>query len=260
MKQLGDIKAFQELHLDTMIKLSFDMDDAEEIAELVGSPDPELSIEEQMMADRILQESFRRIDENKKSERRTKNWVKTKQIVPKIIQAAACLVLIIGIALPIAFATSAEFRARVMKLVIEFNDAAGEAHFSFQEDPASSFYVPEGWKGNHFPSQIPKGYVLHDFDPFFTEAEYRSENGGRFYYSEYDEYTQGLTGTENADVFTTMINGREAYVIDGIALNGVTHTITISWSNDTNWFVINTYDIELDEAISIANSVKRIVK
>lgn len=259
MNRLSDIKDFQEQHLDTMIKLSFDMDDAEEIAELVGTSDPELSLEERMMAEKILHESFVRIDERTKKRKREMRWVKTKKSIPKIIQFAACLVLIAGIALPIAFATSAEFRARVMKLMIEYNDEKGEAYFSFTEDESLSFNVPEGWVGNHFPSEIPEGYILQEFDPNFTKVEYKHEEGGRFYFIELDETTRGVTGTENADMFTADINGCEAHVLDGIGLNGKTHVITITWANDTNWFVMNTYNMTLDEALKIARSVRRIV-
>lgn len=258
MNRLSDIKDFQEQHLDTMIKLSFDMDDAEEVFELVGSSDPELTLDEQKMTDRILQESFRKIDENIKREKYAMRWVKAKKFMPKIIQAAACLVLILSIALPIAFATSAELRARVMRFIIQFNEEEGEAYILFEEDPSASFSVPEGWQGNHFPSYIPKGFSIHNYDSFFTMIEYRNDNDSQLYYCEYDEYTQGLTGTDNTETSVIELNGEEAYVIEGTAMDGITHTVTIVWSNDTNWFLINAFNIPREEAIKVAESVKRI--
>lgn len=49
-----------------------------------------------------------------------------------------------------------------------------------------------------------------------------------------------------------------AQVIDGYD-DGM-HTVTITWANDTNWFVVATNDVDTDEALAVAYSVREIVK
>ena len=129
MSQQSDRRTLQDRHLDMMIQLAFMRDEEEEIQKLLETPDPTLSPEEEEEAKRIFQVA---IDKSEKKERRKKIIQfssAAKKAVPKFIQVAASIILIVGIATPIALANSAYFRSRVMMLLAEIDNEEGEAHF-----------------------------------------------------------------------------------------------------------------------------------
>ena len=165
-----------------------------------------------------------------------------------------------AIATPVALASSASFRAKVMQLLMEMDSEKGEAYFNFVEDKNTEFWVPEGWQGSHYPSYIPDGYQIYEFDPFFTSIEYRDDHNNQMYFIEHDEDSDMLAGTDNSSVSSITINGHPGYIIDGITSDGITHTITVVWQNDTTWFSITGFGLSEKEAITVATSVKEIIQ
>lgn len=258
MKQIGT--EYQEQHLDTMIKLAFDLDDADEIQRILDEEDLPLAPEEQAFADEILEAALLKAENQNKRKKRQRYANKVRRAIPRMIEIAACFVLIAAIATPIALARSAAFRAKVMQLLIQMDTEKGEAYFRFEQNPEAFFWVPEGWTGDHYPSYIPEGCQIYAFDPLFTTVEYRDAKGGQFIYSEYDENAELMTGIENASISSIEINGHTGYAIEGIAQDGETHTVTVTWSNDTHWFSITSFGISSEQVIQIASSVRAIIK
>ena len=174
----------------------------------------------------------------------------------------SCVILLLAMAAPIALANSATFRSKVLQLIMELDEEKGEAYFSLVQDEDASFDVPEGWRGNYFPSYIPDGFTIYDWDPDFGAAfiEYRNGSANQLFFSEYSNGAGVVTGTDNAEMKEIDINGNPAYLIDGIASDGKTHTVNIFWQNETNWFGVVTYGLSTDEALRVARSVRRIVK
>ena len=260
MKRNIDITEMQEQHLDMMIKLAFDMEDAEEVQRILDEPDPELSAEEEAFANAIFAKALESSEQQSKRERRRRYAANVRRILPRLVEAAACLILVAAIATPVALASSATFRSRIMQLLMEMDSEKGEAYFSFVEDEAKAFWIPEGWQGAYYPSYIPKGYEIYDFNPFFTMIEYRNAEGNQLYFDEYDQNTDLLAGTENSTVSAITINGHSGYMIEGIAIDGITHAVTIVWQNDSKWFSVTGFGISSSEAITVATSVKKIIK
>lgn len=262
MKYSEDIARLQEAHLDAMIKLAFDLDDAETTRRLLESPDPDLTPDEERLADEILTLALSRAEKEQKRSRQHDFARTARKVLPFVINTAACIILLLAMATPIALANSATFRSKVLQLIMELDEEKGEAYFSLVQDEDASFDVPEGWRGNYFPSYIPDGFTIYDWDPDFAAAfiEYRNESANQLFFSEYSNGAGVVTGTDNAEMKEIDINGNPAYLIDGIASDGKTHTVNIFWQNETNWFGVVTYGLSTDEALQVARSVRRIVK
>lgn len=260
MKQNIDMTEMQEQHLDMMIKLAFDMEDAEEVQRILDEPDPELSAEDEAFTNAIFAKALDVSEQQSKKERHQRYAANVRRVFPRLVEVAACLILVAAIATPVALASSSAFRAKVMQLLMEMDNEKGEAYFNFVEDENTEFWVPEGWQGTHYPSYIPDGYQIYEFDPFFTSIEYRNAESHQLYFDECDEDTTMMAGTENSTVSSLTINGHHGYLIDGIAIDGVTHAVTLVWQNDTKWFSITGFGMSTNEVITVATSVKEIIR
>ena len=254
MKEHVDISALQERHLDLMIRLSFDMDDADEVQRLLDSSDPVLTPEEQAMAQEIFATAQSKAKQHSRIEKRKKARQTAGRIAMRVIEAAACLILIAMIAVPVAMAASPTFRARVMKLLIEMNPDTQEVQYTFVEDPDASFFVPELWMGDYYPSYIPEGFALQNYDPSFPQVEYHYGTV-IFYFSEDTAATNLLVTHEGEVGYGEDINGCPALVFEGGS--GPYAYCHILWSNDDRWFSLSTYTLEREEAFRIARSVRR---
>ena len=262
MKYTDDIARLQDAHLDAMLKLAFDLDDAETTRRLLESPDPELTPDEERLANEILALALIRAEKEQKRSRQHDFARTARKMLPWIINTAACIILLLAMAAPIALANSATFRSKVMQLIMELDEEKGEAYFSLVQDQTASFYVPERWPGNYFPSYIPDGFTIYDYDPDFPipGIEYRNAAKNQLYFEELDEDTTMMAGTEKSTISYVDINGAHGVLISGITSDGITLANTITWQNDANWFCVTTFGMSTDEALQVARSVRRIVK
>ncbi len=260
MKQNIDITEMQEQHLDTMIKLAFEMDDAENVQRLLEEPDPVLSQEEERFADDILARVFADAERQEKKKKEQRFFSAARAAFPRIVQIAASLIIVLALATPIALAASAEFRAKVMKLLIQIDADRGEARFQFIENPSEEFTVPEGWPGEYFPSYIPVGFEVTHVVETFTLIEYQAGDQQKISFSESTTEVSSSAGTDNAIISEIDINGTIGYVIDGYSRNGAVHAVTITWAIDDRWFSLVAKNVETNEVIRIAESVKKIIK
>lgn len=259
MKITYDTSQLREEHLDAMIKLAFDLEDIEAADQLLSTADPALTAEEARLAEEAYLLACARVDkENKPHALLTA----ARKVLPWAVHIAACIILLLAIAAPVAMANSATFRAKVMQLIMELDEEKGEAHFSFVADESAAFDVPEGWCGNYFPSYIPDGFTIYDYDPTFPMPfiEYRDAAENQLFFNEYNENTDMMAGTEECTISPVRINGNPGTMIEGPSADGVTLSVTITWQNDINWFCITTFGLPTEEAIRIAESVRRIVK
>lgn len=262
MKQTYDISHLQDEHLDMMIQLAYELEDNDAVQHALSTPDPDLTPDEARLADEALLQAFARVKEQQNHPRLHKAAAIARKALPWVINTAACIILLLAMAAPVALANSATFRAKVMQLIMELDEEKGEAYFTFVAEEGTEFIVPEGWRGNYFPSYIPEGFTIHDFNPTFPAPfiEYRNAANNQLYFDECDEDSTMLAGTENSTIKNVSINGSTAVLIEGPGADGVTWAVTITWQNDTNWFCVTTFGLPTDEALRVARSVKRIVK
>lgn len=253
-----DKNQLQEAHLDAMIRLAFDLEDIEHAEPLADSADPALTQEQSRLAEEAYLLALSRTAKQNKPHALLTT---ARKVIPWVMNIAACIIILLAIAAPVALANSSTFRAKVMQLLVEFDNEKGEAYFSFVADDSASFDVPERWPGNYYPSYIPDGFTTYDYDPDFGSfIELRNEANNQLYFDELDENWDMMAGTENSTISSVDINGATGVLIEGYTYDGVTWAVTITWQNDTNWFSIVTFGLPTDEALQVARSVKRIVK
>lgn len=251
------LEILQDEHLDMMLHLVFLQEEDEEIEALLNTPVPELTEEQEALTERAFQKAIAYSEKQRKAAAHKRRMNVARSMVARGIEAAACFVVIVGIALPVAFATSQTFRSRVMRLLISYDQSKQEANVSFVETPSLSFDVPEAWRGIYYPSYIPEGFSVESCSSLLPKVSYESVDGGQMDFYELDEAAESTLGTEGGEVFAAMIGTHEGHVIESNA-DGL-HIVDLVWAVEDRWFHLSALNIELDEVIRIAESVRRIV-
>lgn len=257
-----DFTELQERHLDMMIRLAFDQEDMEAVQRILDESEPELTPEEQQSADRILSLAREKLAKQEAAEKKSRHKGRAGRTVMRVLEVAACLIVALAIAAPIAFANSATFRSKVTKMMINIDQEEGAAYFVFTEDPDAEFFVPEGWKGEYFPSYMPEGLTETWRDPEGTAIQYDEGNGSWRGVSFAEMYSGATTvhGTDNGTVRTVDVQGHAATLYEGMSPIEGFSVVHLTWANDTAMFAVSAYDTSVEEVLRIARSVKKIIK
>lgn len=250
----------QDEHMDVLIRLAFKYEDAL-VAQQIADEEIEkpLTEEEKQFADRVLHTAWGKIDQEKVKQRRSRQHTNATFFFQRLIPIAACIVLLTNIAIPVAIASSAFLRSKVLELLISIDEEQKSARFLFSEDEAQSFVVPVEWEGTYFPAYIPDGYTVAAYDSWesvYYEIEYSNSADGLIRFHEYGSESGGSSGVEGATVSYVTINDRTAFVIQAQESS----YIEINWNTDDRWLRLQTTGIDYEEAIQIAESVKIIIK
>lgn len=253
MKITYDTAQLRQEHLDAMIKLAFDLEDIEAADQLLSTDDPALTAEEARLAEEAYLLACARVDKQNKPH---PLLTAARKVLPWAIHIAACIILLLAIAAPVALANSATFRAKVMQLLVELDNEKGEAHFRLIQDEEVSFHVPEGWEGHFFPTYIPEGYTIFEYpNEFFpTNIGYSNKDDNRIYFDEHTETSTKVAGTEGGTIEYVDINGSVGCMIYN------SRVVDLTWEKDGKLLCLYTYGLSTDEALQVARSVKRIVK
>lgn len=238
----------QNQHLDTMIKLAFEYEDALE-AQDNSENDEDMPIIDTARKEAVWNKALEKIAEMEAEEKKKSRIVRFRRSIPRIIEVAACLILVMGIAAPFAIANVEAIRVKVMELLIDIQEDHTE--LSFVENENEEFYVPAEWQGNYYPSYIPDGFYLTEQGKLNCYVKYENEQGARINFSEYSADDSVSINSENAELSYTTINGVDAFVIERES------SVIITWNSDDKFFVL-TANTTKEEALEIANGVKRI--
>ena len=261
--------AIQDQHLDLLIRLAFEQINEEEINELIQSDDPPLSAEESKRMEQCYQKAIylsKRFQQQEKHDAHRKNAI---GVFKTISIGFAAMIIIALIAFPVAFSVSSEFRTSVMRLFVEFDETAHEAHFSLQTDSVyipkeinsdATVEIPFGWKGEYYPYYIPDDMsVTYISKQDGTDIEFEGEGARKIAFSEYDSTVSLTAGTEGAIISQiTLSDGATATIIEA-DLQEI-HVVSLTWTGAEKWFDLATYNLSREEAIQIAESVKRIIE
>ena len=93
-------KEIQDEHLDMLIRLAFKMEEEEEIQSLLSEEARELSAEDMTHKSLAYALFLEKLDAQQKKEKRKQKIQLCKNRIPKLIEIAACLILILGISAP----------------------------------------------------------------------------------------------------------------------------------------------------------------
>lgn len=242
-------KEIQDEHLDMLIRLAFKMEEEEEIQSLLSEQTRELSAEDmthKSLAYALFLEKLEAQQKKEKRKRRIQLW---KGRVPKLIEIAACLILILGVSTSIAVAHVECIRVMVMELLIEMQD--DHASLRLIESEKASAEVPPEWKGEYFPTYIPEGYEVYRIHDTVAKIDYINSAGKWICFNEYTSAGELCADIEEADVTYIDIQGSEAMIVEK------PDATTISWQLGNRYFYLSC-ETGKDMAVQIARSVCQI--
>ena len=219
----------QDQHLDTMIKLAFEYEDALEAQEN-SENNEDMPIIDTARKEAVWNKALEKIAEMEAEEKKKSRIVQLRRSIPRVIEVAACLILVMGIAAPFAIANVEAIRVKVMELLIDIQDDHTELHYVENED--EEFYVPVGWTGIYYPSYIPDGFTMTDMNELFCDVTFADEEGNRICFSEYQQGELIDINSENAELTYPVINGADVLLIER------TDIVIATWATEDRFFVV----------------------
>ena len=242
--------SIQDDHLDALIRLAYKHADALETQEILEKDVHALTPAEEELCRRAYARFQQKTDAQERKARKQTSIGRWRKRASRLVGVAACLVLLLGVATPIAIAKVEFIRVQVLKLLINVQEKYTE--FSLVEDREASFDVPAEWQGEYYPSYIPEGYTIDYIVPLFNEIIFVNAIEEKIMFYEYEMTEELNIDTENADISYNTVNGDVALVV-------VKDWISIIWSNGDKYFVIKT-NLTMNETLKITNSLQRVAK
>ena len=239
----------QDEYLDSLIRLAYKNAEALEAQRLMEEDDNASDPVPPDDKEAVFQMFLDKMEQLEGGGQRKARVIPWKKALPRLVNIAACIVVILGIAAPFAIAYVEPIRIRVMQLLIDIKDDHTELIFT--EDTDAEFYVPEGYMGRYYPTYIPEGFELTDVSVLFYDTTYQNKAGAKIYYSECTEDDEIDINTEGAILSHATVNGADAFVAEQETY------VIITWALEDRYFVIIA-DTSLDEALKMARSVRRI--
>lgn len=248
------LHGLEDEYMDDLIRLAVKrerMQEAEDILRLSREP---VSPEEESRLDRIWSQALTRMDEIESRKKKAGRVRTMRSAIINFSRIAACLAVLIVIGAGFAVATNSTFRSAVYRLFITEDAANNVVYMNFKPDMNASFDVPEGWTGLYYPSGITPEFevTFTNDDPARIELEAADGRG-----IEFQDLSPDSVGAFNKDSdFEITIYGRKAWISEKITDDYVKYVI--SWGTDDRWLTLTTYDMTREEAIALAESVRRI--
>ena len=177
-----------------------------------------------------------------------------KHTLPRIGQIAAVIIAVISVSCGVGFATSKTIRVTIMRLLLNAQKQFTEV--KLVEDEAASFDVPAEWRGECYPSCLPDNLEVAQVNSTFEDniVDYRDIHTGNIAltFIESGASTESNIDTENAQVSTRIINGYQCHIVKKDA------SVSVFWTDGMRFYLLVCEGINEDEAISIAEGVRRI--
>ena len=221
-----------------------------------------LTADEEKLADAAFARAMAKIDRKAKQQKRRT----VLHMLDRVVRVAACLIVAVGIAFPIALANSEAFREQILQLVLSINPETGMAHVGMEpakdEQTANvpRMDVPDGWEGLFFPTFLPDSLPLVRCettrgDQVHSEAYYADETRS-LRFEEQDNLDGWNVRAADARVLTIYLHSVPGYLIDRQTED--THEVSIIWAEGKRMLRVTSIGLPADEAVLVAQSVKKI--
>ena len=221
-----------------------------------------LTADEEKLADAAFARAMAKIDRKAKQQKRRT----VLHMLDRVVRVAACLIVAVGIAFPIALANSEAFREQILQLVLSINPETGMAHVGMKpakEERTANvprMDVPDGWEGLFFPTFLPDSLPLVRCettrgDQVHSEAYYADETRS-LRFEEQDNLDGWNVRAADARVLTIYLHSVPGYLIDRQTED--THEVSIIWSEGRRMLRVTSIGLPADEAVLVAQSVKKI--
>lgn len=177
---------------------------------------------------------------------RKRRWKEAaKRDIPRVLKAAAALVLALNMGLTVAFAVSDTVRAQVVEFMLTVRDEYTEVGFVPTGEEVD---VPEEWTFNYYPTYIPEGYELADVavGTGIGGVVYVGKNNHCLSIDISDFYSEGNVDTEGSTIYSAIIHGNEAMIAEKEG------EVTIVW-HEGEWI----FTVMLTEEDSPADQIRK---
>ncbi len=251
-----NLAELQDEYLDTLLRLAYKHEAALESQAAMPADDTPLSPEEEASLQRTLAAARARLDAEKRRQRREQWRAGFRHALPKVVHAAACVILLLVIATPIAVANVASIRSQVMRLLISIDQVRGVADIQLV-DSVEHFDVPAGWAGEYYPSYIPEGMRLSKVDSYegLCSVDYTNDVGQILRFRESTADTAAAIGIEYSVISYETLNGQNIWISESDEF-GVIHLV---WSCDEYCLYLRSDGLSKEETLRVAESVKKII-
>ena len=221
-----------------------------------------LTADEEKLADAAFARAMAKIDRKAKQQKRRT----VLRVLDRVVRVAACLIVAVGIAFPIALANSEAFREQILQLVLSINTETGMAHVGMEpakEEQTANvprMDVPDGGEGRFFPTFLPDDLPLVRCettrgDHVHSEAYYADETRS-LRFEEQDNLDGWNVRAADARVLTIYLHSVPGYLIDRQTED--THEVSIIWAEGKRMLRVTSIGLPADEAVLVAQSVKKI--
>ena len=180
-----------------------------------------------------------------KGRRRAARKAQIRRYVPKIAEIAACILLVICIAAPLAVANIESVRASVVRFLIQINDEYAEIGIV---EEGATIEVPDGWNGGYYLSYIPEGYQVEQVLLRGVGVLYLNEASKALTFHEGYEHLTINIDSEDKVVTYESVNGETALVLEDEV------GTSIVWSKGKDYFILQL-DEPKEEALKVARGV-----
>lgn len=180
-----------------------------------------------------------------KGRRRAARKAQIRRYVPKIAEIAACILLVVCIAAPLAVANIESVRASVVRFLIQINDEYAEIGIV---EEGATIEVPDGWNGGYYLSYIPEGYQVEQVLLRGVGVLYLNEASKALTFHEGDEHLTINIDSEDKIVTYESVNGETALVLEDEV------GTSIVWSKGKDYFILQL-DEPKEEALKVARGV-----
>lgn len=180
-----------------------------------------------------------------KGRRRAARKAQIRRYVPKIAEIAACILLVVCIAAPLAVANIESVRASVVRFLTQINDEYAEIGIV---EEGATIEVPDGWNGGYYLSYIPEGYQVEQVLLRGVGVLYLNEASKALTFHEGDEHLTINIDSEDKVVTYESVNGETALVLEDEV------GTSIVWSKGKDYFILQL-DEPKEEALKVARGV-----
>lgn len=240
-----------EKYMDLLTELVLEQEEDAELTIMADIPDSEIN--------RVSAERAKSVWQNcrpliRKSKQNTFSEGHTLKVLKRIINVAACAVLLAGLVFPVVLASNAQLRKNVYKLMINMQPSGVEISMDLDEE--HTFVVPSEWKGKYFPTGIPKGFTSIDVSASGS-LDLWDDSHHWITLEEKDPQSRVWIDTDGTTMESLNLNNKSAFLFEKKYQDGRRHYTAVVNLED-RYFVITTQNMTKAETVDIAESIRRV--
>ena len=252
MKDESILELLKDEHVDLLIRLAFELEAYQLAEQLESDGEKDFTEEEKRITEQALAAAYERLRQQELNERRDRRAAHHRRRLMRVVEVLACAVVVIGISAPVAVANFETLRQKIVEFLVSFDGESETTRIQHLDGVT----VPDSWVGKYFPTFLPIGTRVAEISSAGRAfVRFSTEDGAVIVFVENDDDSAMIAGAADETVTITDVNGYEARVAEFFEDE---YFIRIVWNNGDRWFILETANLDIRTAHSIAESVRRI--